>query len=104
MQLAFDFWDILEVLAIILFIFRGIQDIFGKRKPKKRAQEEYEALHIFSGVALISLGIAFFVQEFFSRIAWLTTLSFAVAAISSVVYLICWFSYRGSQDDTDKKE
>ena len=104
MQLAFDFWDILEVFCIIAFMYRGIQDILGKGKPRKKEQEEYEALHVISGVTLIFIGIAFFVRAFFSHIALLYTISLVAATICIFVYLICWFSYRGSRDDTDKKE
>lgn len=104
MQLAFDFWDILEVFCIIAFMYRGIQDILGKGKPRKKEQEEYEALHIFSGITLISLSIAALVQKFFSHIVLLYALTFGAAVVCSFAYLVCLLSYRGSRDDTDKKE
>ena len=58
MQWTFDFWNILELLCVVAFLYRGVQDILGRGKPKEKEREEYEALHVFSGITLISLGIA----------------------------------------------
>lgn len=94
MDLHFSASDWISLLCCCAFVYRGIRDIRGKSSWKD--PEEYQALHVFSGIAFIVCGIAFFVQSCLRHITLLYALSFGAAMVCVFGYLIAYLCYHGT--------
>lgn len=98
--MKFDFSTVLNLFCCCIFFYRGVQDLRGKGSWKD--PEEYQALHIFSGVTLLACCIAFFVQIFLRENKLLYALTFGAAMICAFVSLVSYLCYHGTRNN-DKK-
>ena len=104
MNLHLSDWEWLRVITSALFIWRGIQDLRNGSGTAWKTEDERKNFHKFSGATLILAGGAFLLNTLLPKAEPLNIILLVLAYLAGISFLISNLCYRGSRDDTDKKE
>ena len=103
MNLNLSDWDWLNAALGVLFLYRGIRDLYNGTGTGWSTEEEKKHFHKFYGILLILCGAFWLVNIFLPKVEPLNSILMVAALVFSVALLISHLCYTLSRDDKNKK-
>ena len=103
MNLNLSGWDWLNAALGVLFLYRGIRDLYNGTGTGWSSEDEKKHFHKFYGILLILCGTFWLVNIFLPKIEPLNSILMVAALVFCVVLLISSLCYHLSKDDKNKK-
>ena len=103
MNLNLSDWDWLNAALGVLFLYRGIRDLYNGSGTGWSSEDEKKHFHKFYGILLILYGTFWLVNIFLPKIEPLNSILMVAALVFCVVLLISSLCYHLSKNDKSKK-
>ena len=103
MNLNLSTSDWLNAALGVLFLYRGIRDLYNGTGTGWSTEDEKKHFHKFYGIASILCGALWLVNIFLPRAEPLHSILMVAALVFSVALLISHLCYTLSRDDKNKK-
>ena len=103
MNLNLSDWDWLNAALGVLFLYRGIRDLYNGTGTGWSTENEKKHFRKFYGIASTIGGAFLLVNTFLPRVEPLHSILMVAALVFSVVLLISYLCYALSRDDKTKK-
>lgn len=103
MNLNLSDWDWLNAALGVLFLYRGIRDLYNGTGTGWSSEDEKKNFSKFSGIVLLICGAFYLVNTFLPKIEPLHSILMAAALIACFALLISHLCYMLSRDDKNKK-
>ena len=103
MNLNLSDWDWLNAALGVLFLYRGIRDLYNGSGTGWSSEDEKKHFHKFYGILLILCGALYLVNIFLPKIEPLNSILMVAALVFCVVLLISSLCYHLSKNDKSKK-
>ena len=95
--------DWLNAALGVLFLYRGIRDLYNGTGTGWSSEDEKKHFHKFYGIMLILCGAFWLVNIFLPKVEPLRSILMVAALVFSVALLISSLCYNMSKDDKNKK-
>ena len=99
MNLNLSDWDWLNAALGVLFLYRGIRDLYNGTGTGWSTEDEKKHFRKFYGIASILCGALYLVNIFLPKVKPLNSILMVAALVFSVVLLISHLCYLLSKDD-----
>ena len=96
-------WDWLNAALGVLFLYRGIRDLYNGTGTGWSSEDEKNHFHRPFGILTLLCGALYLVNIFLPRVEPLHSILMVAALVSSVALLITHLCYTLSRDDKNKK-
>ena len=103
MNLNLSALDWLNAALGVLFLYRGIRDLYNGTGTGWSSEDEKKHFHKFYGILLILCGTFWLVNIFLPKIEPLNSILMVATLVFCVVLLISSLCYHLSKDDKNKK-
>ena len=103
MNLNLSTSDWLNAALGVLFLYRGIRDLYNGTGTGWSSEDEKKLFYKFYGILLILCGAFWLVNIFLPRVEPLHSILMVTALVFSVALLISHLCYTLSRDDKNKK-
>ena len=103
MNLNLSDWDWLNAALGVLFLYRGIRDLYNGTGTGWSSEDEKKHFSKFSGIALLLCGAVYLVNVFLPKVEPLHTILMVTALIVCIGFLISNLCYHGTRNDGRKK-
>ena len=103
MNLNLSDWDWLNAALGVLFLYRGIRDLYNGTGTRWSSEDEKKHFHKFYGILLILCGTFWLVNIFLPKIEPLNSILMVTALVLCATLLISYLCYALSRDDKTKK-
>lgn len=103
MNLNLSASDLLNVGLGVLFLYRGIRDLYNGTGTGWSSEDEKKHFHKFYGITSILCGALWLVNIFLPKVEPLHSILMVAALVFSVALLISHLCYTLSRDDKNKK-
>ena len=103
MNLNLSDWDWLNAALGVLFLYRGIRDLYNGTGTGWSTEDEKKHFHKFYGILLILCGTFWLVNIFLPKSEPLHSILMVAALVFCVALLISSLCYHLSKDDKNKK-
>ena len=103
MNLNLSDWDWLNAALGVLFLYRGIRDLYNGTGTGWSSEDEKKHFHKFYGILLILCGTFWLVNIFLPKSEPLNSILMVAALVFCVILLISHLCYTLSRDDKTKK-
>lgn len=103
MNLNLSTSDWLNAALGVLFLYRGIRDLYNGTGTSWSSEDEKKHFHKFYGILLILCGVFWLVNIFLPKVEPLHSILMVAALVFSVALLISSLCYNMSKDDKNKK-
>ena len=103
MNLNLSTIDWLNAALGVLFLYRGIRDLYNGTGTGWSSEDEKKHFHKFYGITSILCGAFWLVNTFLPKVEPLHSILMVAALVFSVVLLISHLCYTLSKDDKNKK-
>ena len=103
MNLNLSDWDWLNAALGVLFLYRGIRDLYNGTGTGWITEDEKKPIRKFYGFASILCGALYLVNIFLPKVKPLNSILMVAALVFCVILLISHLCYTLSRDDKNKK-
>ena len=103
MNLNLSDWDWLNAALGVLFLYRGIRDLYNGTGTGWSSEDEKKHFHKFYGIASTIGGAFLLVNIFLPKVEPLNSILMVAALVFCVILLIPHLCYTLSRDDKNKK-
>lgn len=103
MNLNLSDWDWLNAALGVLFLYRGIRDLYNGTGTGWSTEDEKKYFHKFYGILLILCGTFWLVNIFLPKVEPLNSILMVAALVLCAALLISYLCYTLSRDDKNKK-
>ena len=103
MNLNLSDWDWLNAALGVLFLYRGIRDLYNGTGTGWSSEDEKKHFRKFYGIASILCGALYLVNTFLPRVEPLHSILMVAALVLCAALLISYLCYTLSRDDKTKK-
>ena len=103
MNLNLSGWDWLNAALGVLFLYRGIRDLYNGTGTGWSSEDEKKHFHKFYGIASTIGGAFLLVNIFLPRVEPLNSILMVAALVLCAALLISYLCYTLSRDDKNKK-
>ena len=103
MNLNLSGWDWLNAALGVLFLYRGIRDLYNGTGTGWSTEDEKKHFHKFYGILLILCDTFWLVNIFLPKVEPLHSILMVAALVLCVALLISHLCYTLSRDDKNKK-
>ena len=103
MNLNLSTSDWLNAALGVLFLYRGIRDLYNGTGTGWSSEDEKKHFHSFFGILSVLCGALYLVNIFLPRVEPLHSILIVAALVFSVALLISHLCYTLSRDDKNKK-
>ena len=103
MNLNLSDWDWLNAALGVLFLYRGIRDLYNGTGTGWRSEDEKKHFRKFYGIASILCGALYLVNIFLPKVEPLNSILMVAALVLCAALLISYLCYALSRDDKTKK-
>ena len=103
MNLNLSDWDWLNAALGVLFLYRGIRDLYNGTGTGWSSEDEKKHFHSFFGILSILCGALYLVNIFLPKVEPLNSILMVAALVFCVILLISHLCYALSRDDKTKK-
>ena len=103
MNLNLSGWDWLNAALGVLFLYRGIRDLYNGTGTGWSTEDEKKHFHKFYGIASIVGGTFWLVNIFLPKVEPLNSILMVAALVFCAALLISYLCYALSRDDKTKK-
>ena len=103
MKLNLSDWDWLNAALGVLFLYRGIRDLYNGTGTGWSSEDEKKHFRKFYGIASILCGALYLVNTFLPRVEPLHSILMVAALVLCAALLISYLCYALSRDDKTKK-
>lgn len=103
MNLNLSDWDWLNAALGVLFLYRGIRDLYNGTGTGWSSEDEKKHFHSFFGILSILCGALYLVNIFLPKVEPLNFILMVAALVFCVILLISHLCYTLSRDDKNKK-
>ena len=103
MNLNLSDWDWLNAALGVLFLYRGIRDLYNGTGTGWRTEDVKKHFRKFYGIASILCGALYLVNIFLPKVEPLNSILMVAALVFCVILLISHLCYTLSRDDKNKK-
>ena len=103
MNLNLSALDWLNAALGVLFLYRGIRDLYNGTGTGWSSEDEKKHFHKFYGILLILCGAFWLVNIFLPKVEPLNSILMVAALVFCVILLISHLCYTLSRDDKNKK-
>ena len=103
MNLNLSDWDWLNAALGVLFLYRGIRDLYNGTGTGWSREDEKKHFRKFYGIASILCGALYLVNAFLPRVEPLNSILMVAARVLCAALLISYQCYTLSRDDKTKK-
>ena len=103
MNLNLSALDWLNAALGVLFLYRGIRDLYNGTGTGWSSEDEKKHFSKFYGIALLLCGAVYLVNVFLPRVEPLHTILMVTALIVCICFLISNLCYHGTRNDGRKK-
>ena len=103
MNLNLSDWDWLNAALGVLFLYRGIRDLYNGTGTGWSSEDEKKHFHKFYGIASTVGGAFLLVNIFLPKVEPLNSILMVAALVFCVILLISHLCYTLSRDDKNKK-
>ena len=103
MNLNLSDWDWLNAALGVLFLYRGIRDLYNGTGTGWSSEDEKKHFRKFYGIASIIGGAFLLVNIFLPKVEPLNSILMVAALVFCVILLISHLCYTLSRDDKNKK-
>lgn len=103
MNLNLSGWDWLNAALGVLFLYRGIRDLYNGTGTGWSSEDEKKHFHKFYGILLILCGTFWLVNIFLPKVEPLNSILMVAALVLCAALLISYLCYALSRDDKTKK-
>ena len=103
MNLNLSDWDWLNAALGVLFLYRGIRDLYNGTGTGWNSEDEKKHFRKFYGIASILCGALYLVNTFLPRVEPLNSILMVAALVFCVALLISYLCYALSRSDKTKK-
>lgn len=103
MNLNLSGWDWLNAALGVLFLYRGIRDLYNGTGTGWSSEDEKKHFHKFYGILLILCGAFWLVNIFLPKVEPLNSILMVAALVLCAALLISHLCYTLSRDDKTKK-
>lgn len=103
MNLNLSGWDWLNAALGVLFLYRGIRDLYNGTGTGWSSEDEKKHFRKFHGIASIIGGAFLLVNIFLPKVEPLNSILMVAALVFCVILLISHLCYTLSRDDKNKK-
>ena len=101
MNLNLSDWDWLNAALGVLFLYRGIRDLYNGTGWSSEGEKKH--FRKFYGIASILCGALYLVNTFLPRVEPLNSILMVAALVLCAALLISYLCYALSRDDKTKK-
>ena len=103
MNLNLSDWDWLNAALGILFLYRGIRDLYNGTGTGWSSEDEKKHFHSFFGIRSILCGALYLVNIFLPKVEPLNFILMVAALVLCTALLISYLCYALSRSDKTKK-
>ena len=103
MNLNLSTIDWLDAALGVLFLYRGIRDLYNGTGTDWSSEDEKKHFHKFYGITSILCGALWLINIFLPEVEPLHSILMVAALVFSVALLISHLCYTLSKDDKNKK-
>ena len=103
MNLNLSDWDWLNAALGVLFLYRGIRDLYNGTGTGWCSEDEKKHFRKFYGIASILCGALYLVNIFLPKVEPLNSILMVAALVLCAALLISYLCYTLSRDDKTKK-
>ena len=103
MNLNLSGWDWLNAALGVLFLYRGIRDLYNGTGTGWSSEDEKKHFHSFFGILSILCGALYLVNIFLPKVEPLNSILMVAALVFCVILLISYLCYALSRSDKTKK-
>ena len=103
MNLNLSDWDWLNAALGVLFLYRGIRDLYNGTGTGWSSEDEKKHFRKFYGIASILCGALYLVNTFLPRVEPLHSILMVAALVLCAALLISYLCYTLSSDDNIQK-
>lgn len=103
MNLNLSVWDWLNAALGVLFLYRGIRDLYNGTGTGWSTEDEKKHFRKFYGIASTIGGALYLVNIFLPKVEPLNSILMVAALVFCVILLISHLCYTLSRDDKNKK-
>ena len=103
MNLNLSDWDWLNAALGVLFLYRGIRDLYNGTGTGWSSEDEKKHFRKFYGIASTISGAFLLVNIFLPKVEPLNSILMVAALVFCVILLISHLCYTLSRDDKNKK-
>ena len=103
MNLNLSDWDWLNAALGVLFLYRGIRDLYNGTGTGWSSEDEKKNFSKFSGIVLLICGAFWLVNIFLPTVEPLNSILMVAALVLCAALLISYLCYALSRDDKTKK-
>ena len=103
MNLNLSDWDWLNAALGVLFLYRGIRDLYNGTGTGWSSEDEKKHFRKFYGIASTIGGAFLLVNIFLPKVEPLNSILMVAALVFCVILLISYLCYALSRDDKTKK-
>ena len=103
MNLNLSDWDWLNAALGVLFLYRGIRDLYNGTGTGWSSEDEKKHFHKFYGILLILCGTFWLVNIFLPKVEPLNSILMVATLVFCFALLISSLCYHLSKDDKNKK-
>lgn len=103
MNLNLSDWDWLNAVLGVLFLYRGIRDLYNGTGTGWSTEDEKKHFHKFYGIASTIGGAFLLVNIFLPKVEPLNSILMVAALVLCAALLISYLCYALSRDDKTKK-
>lgn len=103
MNLNLSALDWLNAALGVLFLYRGIRDLYNGTGTGWSTEDEKKHFHKFYGILLILCGAFWLVNIFLPKVEPLNSILMVAALVLCAALLISYLCYAMSRDDKNKK-
>ena len=103
MNLNLSDWDWLNAVLGVLFLYRGIRDLYNGTGTGWSSEDEKKHFHSFFGILSILCGALYLVNIFLPKVEPLNSILMMATLVLCVILLISHLCYTLSRDDKNKK-
>ena len=103
MNLNLSDWDWLNAALGVLFLYRGIRDLYNGTGTGWSSEDEKKHFHSFFGILSILCGALYLVNIFLPKVEPLNSILMVATLVLCAALLISYLCYALSRDDKVKK-
>ena len=103
MNLNLSDWDWLNAVLGVLFLYRGIRDLYNGTGTGWSSEDEKQHFHRSFGILSILCGALYLVNIFLPKVKPLNSILMMATLVLCVILLISHLCYTLSRDDKNKK-
>lgn len=103
MNLNLSDWDWLNAALGVLFLYRGIRDLYNGTGTGWSTEDEKKRFHSFFGILSILCGALYLVNIFLPKVKPLNSILMVATLVLCAALLISYLCYALSRDDKTKK-